>query len=221
MSAFQVRDALRVSVSNIECVPELNGDYLLAGSFRKGRSQWMIPGSRRYVRYIRERWEIYISHHPNGTKKSLYFSHNNFEKYFSGSTYFYTTDENLSNQDEPPLTGWIPTDLAPPHDRPILEFAPKPDHCAGIESVVESVADARPRPYRLWCNDTCPYVQRVRIAIVELGVRHLVEEAFVDVTGDKAPEFLERWARACPASSHRRAAVPLLEVDVRMRVGVV
>lgn len=67
--------------------PGLNGEYEPAGTFRGGKAQWMKPNSRCYIRWIRDRWELYVSHHPNGT---TYF--------------FHESDSNI-----PPKAGWRQT----------------------------------------------------------------------------------------------------------------
>jgi len=100
--------------------PGLNGEYQPAGTFRGGKTQWMKPKTRCYVRWIRDRWELYVSHHPNGT------------------TYFFNeTDSNI-----PPKDGWRPTLYESPDARLLVSIV-KPSVSA-IQS--DTGADTNTKP---------------------------------------------------------------------------
>jgi hypothetical protein len=91
--------------------PGLNGEYQPAGTFRGGKAQWMKPNTRCYIRWIRDRWELYVSHHPNGT---TYF--------------FHQSDSNV-----PPKDGWRPTLYESP-DAKLQVSAVKPHIASDIQS---------------------------------------------------------------------------------------
>lgn len=174
-----------IHVSGIECEPGLNGAYERNGFFKAGggKPQWMKAGTRCYIRFTaRGQWEIYVSHHPEG------------------STYFQHPDATASL---PPLSGWQATPCAMPTDIPALVFE------GTSQSAAYETAPAPSEDLILWSNDTCPFAQRVRIAILEQGLR--VEERETDIHGERAEEqFRAAFAKACP-DRRRRAAIPLLE----------
>eukprot|EP00620_Florenciella_sp_RCC1587_P015523 CAMPEP_0182571256 /NCGR_PEP_ID=MMETSP1324-20130603/12837_1 /TAXON_ID=236786 /ORGANISM="Florenciella sp., Strain RCC1587" /LENGTH=485 /DNA_ID=CAMNT_0024785809 /DNA_START=40 /DNA_END=1493 /DNA_ORIENTATION=- len=212
-----------ITVAGIEAEPEMNGTFERNGQCG-GRPQWMQPRTRRYIRFIRGRWELYISHHPAGT------------------TFFYSNQTDQSPPSDP--DSWCPTMAVGPHERPTLVFdgdgsrddgpARAPAAVAaedtaalgagtagssavgaggGTEDGALAAVGGGDNPsapcLTLYANDTCPFVQRVRIVLLEKGLMPSVEERHVDVTGDKAPEFVELYRRVEPNPS-RRPAIPLL-----------
>ncbi|KAL3926828.1 MAG: hypothetical protein SGBAC_013324 [Bacillariaceae sp.] len=91
-----------IVVSGVISEPGLNGEYFLNGTFRGDKLQWMKPMSRCYIRFIRDRWELYVSHHPSGT---TYFHHSNVPA------------NNL-----PPTSGYLPAPCSGPDEVLSLEF---------------------------------------------------------------------------------------------------
>eukprot|EP00746_Dinoflagellata_sp_MGD_P065131 gnl/MRDRNA2_/MRDRNA2_27143_c0_seq1.p1 gnl/MRDRNA2_/MRDRNA2_27143_c0~~gnl/MRDRNA2_/MRDRNA2_27143_c0_seq1.p1 ORF type:complete len:617 (+),score=122.48 gnl/MRDRNA2_/MRDRNA2_27143_c0_seq1:59-1909(+) len=180
-----------IVVGGIECEPGLNGTYERNGMFRGDRPQWMKPASRCYIRWIRDRWEIYVSHHPSGT------------------TYFFHATASAF----PPASGWIPTECAMPHEEAKLSFMY--DDEAGEAAALP----APERPLQHWCNHVCPFAQRVRIAIHEKALTELTEEHLVDVIGDKDPDFVALYNAVLPNADHRRPAIPLLEHRLQTNPG--
>ncbi len=175
-----------LTIRGVECEPGLNGTYVLSGKFQGNKPQYMIPSTRRYVRFIRERWEIYVSHHPHG------------------STYFYHPDTALS---EPPAAGWIPTDCAMSHESPRLDLTFEEQH-------QEHPAETSALPVlRLWSNLTCPFAQRVRILLLETGLQTHTEEILTDVIGDKSPAFVALFHSVNPKGLGR-PAIPMLEMNL-------
>merc|ERR1719329_66883 len=194
-----------IAVAGIECEDGLNGIYEQNGEFKSGggRPQWMKPNTRCYIRWIRERWEIYVSHHPAGT------------------TYFFHSDDTP----HPPTEGWLPTECALPTEAPALTFMMRDEFAGGAKEVgmsrpkegadgvstADSAAQDVRRPLVLWCNSTCPFAQRVMIAVRELGLTDCVWERQVDIFGEREEEmFKSAFAKACP-DKRRRPAIPVLE----------
>jgi len=182
-----------ITVDGICDEPGLNGVYERNGNFRNEKAQWMKPGSRCYIRWIRDRWELYVSHHPAGT---TYFFHPNAAEV-------------------PPLEGWRPSEVLLPTESMLVTFGSRSDAVKSTEQVPDVGGPLSPKlsnstPLVLWCNDTCPFVQRVSIALQELGLT--ARQRKVDIFGDREPEFLLTFAQACP-DPKRRAAVPILEVN--------
>eukprot|EP00466_Bigelowiella_natans_P013465 jgi/Bigna1/88838/estExt_fgenesh1_pg.C_390034 len=60
----------------------------------------------------------------------------------------------------------------------------------------------------LWGNNTCPYVQRVRISLAERKLKYVFK--LVDVVGTKSSKFVALYAKAIP-HHRKRPCVPLLE----------
>ena len=93
------------------------------------------------------RWEIYVSHHPAGT------------------TYFFHPNETAPT---PPIFGWIAAECAMQHEVPILTYSGSYTILESLNPpTVSSPSSSKQMPLRLWGNYTCPYVQRVRIALHE------------------------------------------------------
>eukprot|EP00927_Polykrikos_kofoidii_P050213 TRINITY_DN44134_c0_g1_i1.p1 TRINITY_DN44134_c0_g1~~TRINITY_DN44134_c0_g1_i1.p1 ORF type:complete len:415 (-),score=63.49 TRINITY_DN44134_c0_g1_i1:174-1418(-) len=199
----QLPDA--ITITGIECEEGLNGVYERNGEFKSGgsRPQWMKPGTRCYIRWIRERWEIYVSHHPAGT------------------TYFFHSGDD----DRPPAEGWQPTECALPSESPLLTFVLHDESIGEAEATVttrrevagaagqvaDEAAQDLQRPLVLWCNATCPFAQRVMIAVRELGLTDRVCERHVDIFGEREEaSFRAAFAKACP-DKRRRPAIPVLE----------
>ena len=192
-------DTITISGTHAE-EGNLNGRYALNGRFKaSGKWQWMRPGSRCYIRYIRERWEIYISHHPHG------------------STYFCSS----AHGEIPPVDGWKPTQLCSPDEAPHLTLhydatssdeaktpAPLPPH-SNVDARSDEAASGT--TLELYTNATCPFAQRVRIVASELAVAP--RETNVDVFGDKGAAFESLFKEACPGTT-RRAAIPLLRDSI-------
>lgn len=194
-----------ITVAGIECEEGLNGVYERNGQFKSGggRPQWMKPGTRCYIRWIRDRWEIYVSHHPAGT------------------TYFFHRDD----MECPPTEGWQPTDCVLPTEAPTLTFAIRdlaamsaeevergwPKHGAAVIQRADEAKRDPQCPLVLWCNSTCPFAQRVMIAVRELGLTDRVWERPVDIFGEREEDtFKTVFAQACP-DTRRRPAIPVLE----------
>mmetsp|Transcript_137998 Transcript_137998/g.428889 ORF Transcript_137998/g.428889 Transcript_137998/m.428889 type:complete len:405 (-) Transcript_137998:63-1277(-) len=173
------------TVDGIESEPGLNGTYLRNGRFRGGKAQWMKPGTRCYIRWIRDRWELYVSHHPSGT------------------TYFFHAEESVL----PPASGWTPTECALPCEVP--QVTPCESVAVAPPSADLQFAAPHPPPLLLWWNSTCPFVQRVSIALLEMGVHVHKREA--DIHGSHEDvAFVAAFRRACPDRA-RRPAIPVLE----------
>jgi len=185
-----------IIVSGIQCEEgALNGRYERNGFFASsGKPQWMIPKSRTYVRFIRGRWEIYGTHHV---------THAGADQ--AGTTYFYHPDLDAL---VPPESGWIPTLAALPSDSPLLASEPV----------------RRKQGIFLWFNHTCPFAQRVRIALRELDLTGDICEKHVNIFGSKDgvvptgaeieanAEWRRLFEKACSDKRrHARPTVPLLE----------
>jgi glutathione S-transferase len=200
----------RIVVSGVDTEPGLNGTYERSGTFARDRPQWMKPNTRCYLRYIRQRWELYVSHHPAGT------------------TYFFNNTSAAGDGDAPPPDGWVATECVMPHEvlrlvalpprpEPPPTVAVAPPHLAPPISPDEDGEDP-PEELVLFANATCPYAQRVRIALWEKGRRFT--EVDVDIVGAeeedpaalaRAEAFRELWHSAVPNAGHRRPAIPLLQ----------
>jgi glutathione S-transferase len=191
---------LSITVSGVQGDDDVNGAYTLNGLYPRlganAKAQWMQPGTRRYIRFIRGRWELYTSHHPNGT------------------TFFYSEEPVQI----PPLDGWVPTIAVLPSDRPVIEFSddlvpfPRPppsDELGKAGEGEDSKAFLLPDggTLVLYANRTCPFAQRVLVTLAELDLA--AEVRHVDVLGDKDPSFVELFRAACPDKT-RRPAIPLL-----------
>jgi len=195
-----------IRIANIEDDAELglNGSFQRNGSFG-GRPQWMKPGTRRYIRWIRDRWEIYVSHHPAGT------------------TFFFHTEDSS----HPPLAGWTPSEFVMPIESPTLtsQFESPtvdPRNYASIAGTAEGEdqngqTKASSAALLLWCNNTCPFVQRVAIALHEKGLQ--AKHQHVDVIGEKDVEFVKAYRKTCP-DYKRRPAIPVLEHSVLTDKGI-
>jgi len=197
-------EPLNITVHGVECEPGMNGTYELNGLYRGLKSQWMIPNTRRYVRFIRNRWEIYVSHHPQGT------------------TYFYHPNVDA---DIPPTSGWMPTECAMSHESPTLIYSEEQKRRSSnvqsdikettLSALSEQTSSSMPSssPLTLWSNDTCPYAQRVRIVLQETGLLSYTRVIPVDVIGDKDATFVSLWQQLHPNVKHRRPAIPLLKIS--------
>ena len=188
--------------------PGLNGEYEHAGTFRGGKAQWMKPRTRCYVRWIRKRWELYVSHHPSGT------------------TYFYHTEDT----DIPPACGWQPTMYESPSAKLQLSMvegaevrerqtpqAESKDLPTGHQVLVTKTgakSSEKKNPEGSCCgvlytNRTCPFAQAVHIAVEELELH--VEKVNVDIFEQDDVDYLkfqELSQQAFPSSS-ARPRIPL------------
>eukprot|EP01043_Picozoa_sp_COSAG02_P063701 COSAG02_NODE_9103_length_2329_cov_1.855605_2_plen_376_part_00 len=178
-----------ILLSGISGERGLNGEYRRSGSFGD-RVQFMKPNTRCYIRFIRSRWEVYVSHHPAGT---TYFHHQ--------------SDARL-----PPTDGWTPTEYSAPDD--LLRVAAAP---AEVEALLPPPVAPEP-DLILWTNATCPFAQRVRITLLEKGLHFA--EMDVDIVGDRehdpavlarTEEFRKLWRSCVPNAPHRRPSIPLLQ----------
>lgn len=160
----------------------------------------MKPTTRCYVRFIRDRWELYVSHYPQGT------------------TYFFHSTDNTGPW-APPPDGWTLTNFSSPHE--VLHLAALPLRPA-IEPPTAALAPppvaAEEPEFVLWSNATCPFAQRARSALLEKGLRFC--EVEVDIVGERGHDpaalarseaFRELWRSIVPNVAHRRPAIPLLQ----------
>jgi len=130
--------------------PGLNGEYQPAGTFRDGKAQWMKPNSRCYIRWIRDRWELYVSHHPNGT---TYF--------------FHESDSNL-----PPKAGWRPTLYESP-DAKLQVSAVKSDAVSAIQT--DSKAEKVTKPIEEASSIFVLLTLMTCIIFISLGVTKVLQ----------------------------------------------
>lgn len=192
-ASWQMEPPQVLTVEGNTSEPGLNGEYHIAGEFRRGKKQWMKRGSRCYIRWIRDRWELYVSHHPNGT------------------TYFF----NSTDTQVPPTTGWIGTDYVTPAEQLVVQdLALSKNALAGTEAKSSPVELTAPATntcrYVLFTNRTCPFAQRVHIAIHELGTS--VQRECIDILAQDSASyvrFCDYSGRVLP-SKNARPAIPLL-----------
>ncbi|CAE8694224.1 unnamed protein product [Polarella glacialis] len=118
----------------------------------------------------------------------------------------------------PPTSGWTPTVCALPSEVP--QLTPEQGTSDGTgNNNNQQASDGTPNyegmepppsvPLVLWWSKTCPYVQRVSIALLEKGLDAQHRQA-ADIHGGLEDAFLAAFQRACP-DRQRRPAIPVLE----------
>jgi len=180
-----------ILVSGITSEPGLNGEYVLNGTFRGDKLQWMKPMSRCYIRFIRDRWELYVSHHPSGT------------------TYFYHPDRSV---ELPPTSGYIPAPCSGPDEVLSLEYKHKaPPTCEYVLYTNKACPFAQQvhivmQELGIDHDDDSSLQKAQNTTSKQLK---LVERKLVDIFSKNDVDFINSYYKAYPSKT-QRPAIPLL-----------
>ncbi|CAJ1943289.1 unnamed protein product [Cylindrotheca closterium] len=179
-----------ILVSGITSEPGLNGQYVYNGSFRGGKLQWMKPMSRCYIRFIRDRWELYVSHHPSGT------------------TYFYHPDQFM---EIPPTSGYIPTPCSGPDEVLSLEYKhkapPISEYLLYTNKACPFAQQVHIVMQELGIDDDL--LQKEQETPSQLK---LVERQLVDIFSKNDVDFINSYYKAYPSKTQRPQLFPCLSV---------
>lgn len=185
-----------IVVSGVISEPGLNGEYVLNGTFRGDKLQWMKPMSRCYIRFIRDRWELYVSHHPSGT------------------TYFHHTT-NVPANNLPPTSGYLPAPCSGPDEVLSLEFKHKAPPTSKYRLYTNKACPFAQQVHIVMQelgiddddDDSLPNEQK-NAATTSKDLK-LVETKMVDIFSKNDVDFINSYHKAYPSKT-QRPAIPLL-----------